>query len=77
LKKHAVSDVSGLIYRRGQTGDFFRGLDPVDRCSDNCFPMRYFAEIWGNASDNHSNNFLFWWRKIRAGVFELEDSPQN
>jgi hypothetical protein len=39
--------------------------------------MRDFAEIWGNASNHATNNFSFWWEKIRAGVFELEDSPQN
>jgi hypothetical protein len=39
--------------------------------------MRDFAEIWGNASDHDANNFSFWWRKILAGVFEFDDSPQN
>jgi hypothetical protein len=39
--------------------------------------MRDFAEIWGNASDHDINNFSAWWKKIRAGIFELEDSLQN
>jgi hypothetical protein len=39
--------------------------------------MRDFAEMWGNASDYDINNLSFGWRKIRVGVFELEDSPQN
>jgi hypothetical protein len=39
--------------------------------------MRDFAEIWGNASDHAINNFSSWWKKIRAGIFELADSPQN
>jgi hypothetical protein len=36
--------------------------------------MRDFAEILGNASDHNINNLSFGWRKIRAGVFELEES---
>jgi hypothetical protein len=39
--------------------------------------MRDFAESRGNASDHDINNLLFGWRKIRGGVFELEDCPQN
>jgi hypothetical protein len=36
----------------------------IDRCSDNCFPIRNLAENRGNASD-------------RAGVFEIANFPQN
>jgi hypothetical protein len=39
--------------------------------------MRDFAEIWRNASDHDINNFSSWWKKIRAGIFALEYSPQN
>jgi hypothetical protein len=49
----------------------------LNRCSDNCFPMRDFAGIWGNASDHEMNNLSSWRKKIRAGLFEWEDSPQN
>jgi hypothetical protein len=51
--------------------------DLQDRYRDNCFPMRGFADIWGNASDHDINNFSSWWKKIRAGILELEDSPQH
>jgi hypothetical protein len=47
------------------------------RWSDNCFPMRNFAEIWGNSSDHDTNNLSFGWRKICVWVFELEDFTQN
>jgi hypothetical protein len=40
-----------------------------NRCSDNCFPMRDFAEIWGNASDHDINNFFCWRRKKYAPEF--------
>jgi hypothetical protein len=49
----------------------------IDRCSGNCFPMRDFAEIWGNTSDHDTNNLLFESRQIRLGVFELADFAQN
>jgi hypothetical protein len=39
--------------------------------------MRDLAEIWANASDHDIKNFSSWWKKIRPGILELEDSPQN
>jgi hypothetical protein len=39
--------------------------------------MRDLAEIWANASDADIKNFSSWWKKIPAGILELEDSPQN
>jgi hypothetical protein len=38
--------------------------------------MRDLAEIWANASHD-IKNFSSWWKKIRTGILELEDSPQN
>jgi hypothetical protein len=39
--------------------------------------MRDFAEIWANASYHDIKNFFSWWKKIPAGILEVEDSPQN
>jgi hypothetical protein len=35
------------------------------RCRGTWFPMRDFAETWGNASDHDAHDFVFKPRKIR------------
>jgi hypothetical protein len=39
--------------------------------------MTDFAEIWGTASDQATNNLSFESTQIHPGVFEIEDFPQN
>jgi hypothetical protein len=50
---------------------------PAERGRDGCSPMRHFAETWGNASDHDANDVLFEFKRIRRGVFELPNLPQN